>query len=460
MEKELVVKFILKAQEAKKEIDEVRNKIKSAKEEIKSSFVAKAGGLVAGLVSIKAIKDVYQETLKLSQVSEAFNLPVEQVSKFSNLLSMLGGDSSEAVSALESLGSAIDDYRAKGQGALVDTAGRVNISLFKKDGGVKNQLDLLRDLRGQLGKMRPDQQRTILKDMGIYSVALLRYIRASNEEFNKAISGAEKMGVITEGIKDTTIRTQVILSRLRQSFFMFGAALLGVVEPVLNKIMYFFDSNTWETIKRNISDLFSFMRNNIKKGDDFLRDAGKSFVTGFLESSPKLITDFLSGVKMIITDIKNLSTDWIKYLGGLENILSKIFIFFKAIGSVIGDITRWASLIFELGFGKILGVDGRTISEMQEDAKNNIERQIKQEQDLSIARKYAPSMSYMPTRAERLATTMATVNNQSTTNKPSYIDNKHVNITVNESRDGRQTARNISSEISIPWSSNMSPVKY
>lgn len=252
MSLEAVMTFMVNTRSALKEIKDFKAKVKNATDEMRKNALSSILPAAGAFGGFKALKDVYETTRKLADFSERFTLPVEDVSRFNNVLSLFGGTTETAVSDLGKLEQAIVDLRTTGGGALRTVANQVQMSLYDNEGEIKGSLEMLESLRKNFKKLNPFQQLKAAQELGLDDPAMLRMLRASDEEYAKMTAEAEKMNIIGS---DTARKVQTLnrlLATMRASWQGIGATVLGVVlKPVemLSDAMRWLNNQSEDTQK-------------------------------------------------------------------------------------------------------------------------------------------------------------------------------------------------------------------
>ena len=77
-----IINIWLNIGDAKKQLDGLQGAFAKTADKIQNNFIAKLGGLALGGVGIKGLTNVYNEALKIQNLAESWNLPVEKVSAF------------------------------------------------------------------------------------------------------------------------------------------------------------------------------------------------------------------------------------------------------------------------------------------------------------------------------------------------------------------------------------------
>lgn len=236
MSLEAVMTFMVNTKAALKEISDFKAKVKNATDEMRKNALSSILPAAGAFGGFKALKDVYDTTRKLADFSERFTLPVEDVSRFNNVLSLFGGTTETAVSNLGKLEQAIVDLRTTGGGALRTVANQIGLSLYDNEGKIKGSLEMLESLREKFKDLSEFQQLKVAQELGLDDPATLRMLRASEEEYAKMAAEAEKMNVINGATAQKVQTLNRLLAQMRTSWQGVGATVLGVVLKPLEKL--------------------------------------------------------------------------------------------------------------------------------------------------------------------------------------------------------------------------------
>lgn len=238
------------SQNAIKEGEKTKQKFSQIAGGIKKAF--SLGSIGAGLLSGFSMKQAYDDGLKLANLSDKFTLPIEEVSKFNNVLSLFGGNADSAEQALDSMSSAIMELKTTGGGALKNIASQTGINLYDMNGNIKDGIELFEDLRQTFKRLNKDGQIKVANELGFNSPEYLRLLRASDEEYAKMVNEAKNMTVMTEKQKENTLKLQRTFASIKSSFTGVGISLLEFSKPfidVLDKGLKYFNSLDEETKK-------------------------------------------------------------------------------------------------------------------------------------------------------------------------------------------------------------------
>lgn len=231
-----IINFLFNSQGALKELENFKTKFSQTTNAIKNSFVGNLGAVGTAIGAVSSIKKVYDETKKLADFSLLYNTPVEQVSKFANVLSQFGGSTSSTINQLTAVEEAISNLRLHGGGALKELATTAGISMMNIDGSIKSAEQIITDLRDSWGDLNDYAKREVLQKLNIFDPSIYRYLSASNEELQEASVQASKFGVITQKSVDAVNKMDKSLAIIKQSFLTIGISLLGSSLPIIEKI--------------------------------------------------------------------------------------------------------------------------------------------------------------------------------------------------------------------------------
>ena len=246
-----VISFFVNAESAKKQIADFKGTIRQTATEISNTFIGKFGGIAAIGGGVKALADIYTQTKKLADFSSTFSLPVEEVSRFSNVLSMFGGSTDESINDLKSLQQAITDFKTTSSGALVSVAAQIGLSLTDAD-KAKSSIQLFDDIREKFKKLSETGQLKVAQELGLSSPATLQMLRASDEEYGKIRKQAEQMNVVNQGTADKVTQLSRILATMKQQWYSVGTVILDFVLKPLQQAAVFLSwfNNQSETTRK------------------------------------------------------------------------------------------------------------------------------------------------------------------------------------------------------------------
>ena len=166
-----IINIWLNVGDAKKQLDGLQGAFAKTADKIQNNFIAKLGGLALGGVGIKGLTNVYDEALKIQNLAESWNLPVEKVSAFTNAFSLLGGSTDDALGAIDKLQNLSNQLKFDSSGALRELSAVIGTNLFNKD--YQGAIDALRQ---NFGALNTDAQKKVVDMLGIDNLPFMRML--------------------------------------------------------------------------------------------------------------------------------------------------------------------------------------------------------------------------------------------------------------------------------------------
>lgn len=219
-----VINLLLNAKQA---IDGARSAANSIQQAL--------GAVTMGYGFTRSMSEAKERILEIGRVASNLELPIEEVGKLANMFELTGGSVEGALSAIESLESSLSELRTKSRGGLLELGaiGAVNV------GG--NALDLIRNLRATGKDFSKAGMIMALKDAGIYSREMHRFLMLSNEEFARLDKTAQSMNIANRNQYEAMERWHQTITRLKDVFISLGAVLLDRMSPALEFVNKGFD---------------------------------------------------------------------------------------------------------------------------------------------------------------------------------------------------------------------------
>lgn len=204
-------------------------------DKIQNNFIAKLGGLALGGVGIKGLTNVYDEALKIQNLAESWNLPVEKVSAFTNAFSLLGGSTDDALNTVNSLQQAANQLSFHSSGPFRELSAVIRQNLFKKD--YQGAIEAIRREYSRLSK-EPGRngQKELLNMLGIDNLPFMRMLKLTDAEYAETNKKAQEFGVLTEKATQSLRSMEISLSTIRQALKAVSYPVLEKLAPVLDKI--------------------------------------------------------------------------------------------------------------------------------------------------------------------------------------------------------------------------------
>lgn len=203
-----------------------------------NSFASGAKLAMAGLaggLGLKALtKDFMDYHTNLANSIQVMGYSVSNVEAIGGAMRRFGGDTSGAISSLDSLSSMLTAVRDGKMSPLIDTAQRYGVTFMKSNGQMMNAEELLGSLTKQMRHMDVETQRAVASQLGL-DAALLRVINSGN--FDSLVASQKKLGLSTE--EDLKIATEMESAwlDLKDTFSQIAREISRAVIPPLTKLM-------------------------------------------------------------------------------------------------------------------------------------------------------------------------------------------------------------------------------
>lgn len=332
-----VINFFVNSKDAENSLGGLEKKFNQTVNSIQNGLIGKLGGITAGVLGIKSITQVYDETLKLVNLSERWNLPVEKVSQFANAFAQFGGDADSAIGIIETLQQAANSLRFESSGPLKDLSAIMGTNLFNKD-----YLGAIKALRSEFRTLNKNAQVKVTDMLG-GDITLQRMLKASDEEFAAILEKSQKFGTISEKTASSMRKLDRSLATIKQAFKAISGASLERLVPVFDKLSGFMEN-------------LALSSDDVKVG--ILGILGAVTLLGPALSVLKvllggLFNPFNLGVGLAIAGVYLLYQNWDKVTQAFNNFLAespRLQEFFNIVGagfSAIGDGIKWLSDNFD-----------------------------------------------------------------------------------------------------------------
>lgn len=226
-----IINIWLNVGDAKKQLDGLQGAFAKTADKIQNNFIAKLGGLALGGVGIKVLTNIYDEALKIQNLAESWNLPVEKVSAFTNAFSLLGGSTDDALGAIDKLQNLSNQLKFDSSGALRELSAVIGTNLFNKD--YQGAIDALRQ---NFGALNTDAQKKVVDMLGIDNLPFMRMLKLTDAEYAEINKKAQEFGVLTEKASEALRGMEISLATISQAFQAIAYPVLEKLAPVLDKI--------------------------------------------------------------------------------------------------------------------------------------------------------------------------------------------------------------------------------
>lgn len=189
-------------------------------------------GAIGTVVGAKGLKGYYDELQRIVQLTEKWNLPVEDFSRFINLFAQFGGDAEGAMRVVNNLQDMQTKLALESDERLRKLSARIGVNLANKD--YKGILDSLREVYQLLSNDPNRNAQEYLAGMIDDEQALLRLLRADNKEYEKATARANEMRTITKEQADELTEVDKKLGDIRQSWANIGYVAAQTFTPLVD----------------------------------------------------------------------------------------------------------------------------------------------------------------------------------------------------------------------------------
>ena len=211
------------------QLNKVQGAFAKTADKIQNNFITKLGALALGGSGIRFLTGLYDEAVKIQNLAESWNLPVEKVSKFTQAFSLLGGSSDDALNSIEKLQQLSNQLKFDSSGALRELSARLGTNLFNKDfqGAINS-------LRGSFRGLSASAQKKVLDMLGTDNMPMLRMLRLSNTEYDKLNKDAEQYGYVTQ-------QTAVSVRKMEMALYRIKTAVRGILFRNFEKAIPYLD---------------------------------------------------------------------------------------------------------------------------------------------------------------------------------------------------------------------------
>lgn len=255
----------------------------------------------AGAAMIGAFASASSAAIAAGNRIDEFNLSTEKLSSspkfiydYGNALQSLGGDADEAIAAVTSVETALDNLKLKGDAGVFNDAAfaGVDTSMLTQ---ARDGEEFLRMLANMVPELNKDQQRLLQNSFG-FSDATMRSLRQGQQEFDALI---DHVSGLTGNIQDSTEAAR----EFNQQLDFFQLRLEGLSNTMAEKLLPAFADT--------LSEINGFIDNNKSAIDKTLELAfsspfGGSLATGGIVGSA--VRGGMAGYDWLTES----SGDWIK----------------------------------------------------------------------------------------------------------------------------------------------------
>ena len=227
---DVVINFFLNAKQAMQDLQSLNKRFQGVGSSAKSltGTLSKLGLAFGGFATIRS---AFQDATKIANLTERWNLPVEQVSKFANVFATFGGTTDEAVASIEKFQSLANNLRFHSSGALRDLSAVLGTNLYNQD-----YMGIIETLRREFPKLNKNAQTEVLNMLGMDSITLQRILTATDEEMAQHVKRAERMSVINAKNVELMREYQQTWAELRNSLIGIAIPIMQALQPIVNSV--------------------------------------------------------------------------------------------------------------------------------------------------------------------------------------------------------------------------------
>lgn len=373
MAHEAVINFIFNSKEALRELSSFSDKFTGTIERLSNSSIAKFGRIGAVLGSIFSVKGFYDHTKAIGDLATLYDhLPIEQISKFSNEMELLGSTDEEAVHTLENLEKKLTELRKGGNWSGL--LNYWNIGPLKENGQMKSSIEIFQQVVDKVRELKKEGEsidsgslNDMFSEIGLDRrgiISFRRLIEMSDEELEEFNKRVREMGTDTKETYNNFTRLQRAFSDFRIRVRNVGNALSKTFLPDLvegiNKLLDKFiqlDTTTQNWIIGGMG-LLVFLPQIIGLFK------GLSAVLGLLYAHPIIfllgtiiaLATNLGGCRDKLDELHKSFDDWINSIRKDHPYLATFFDFLSgAIEGILHPIETvkkaWSDLKKKFGFG-------------------------------------------------------------------------------------------------------------
>lgn len=214
-----VIQFFVNTKQAENTLDAFSRKFDQG--------ISRMRNMVLGFIGVKGLYGYYQTLEKVVDTADRWSMPVEKVSKFTNLFAQFGGTAEEAADSIEKLQSLANNLKFHSSGAFRELSAILGVNLQNKD--FQGAIDALR--KGMQG-LNADAKAEVISMLGVNST-MARMLMAEEETYSKLRKNSEEFGVITENTADKIRNMRQSIAEIKQAFLEIAVPIMDVLKPIL-----------------------------------------------------------------------------------------------------------------------------------------------------------------------------------------------------------------------------------
>lgn len=229
MSNNAIINFLFNSQGAVTELDKFKKSFGNAIDSIKNSAAVKLGALGTIIGGAFSVKEFVEHMKVISDLKTKYQtlMSVADISKFSNLIELLGGTDKEAADILDKTQKALFDLIEMPSKFPEKLRGVIS-PIDDLTGKMKTPMQYLKELREVIKREDWGEKdiNNALESLGIYSNATKRFLTLSEEEFTGLENEANKMWVPSDDDIKRMRNFQTAVTRLKNAFRALGGKLL------------------------------------------------------------------------------------------------------------------------------------------------------------------------------------------------------------------------------------------
>lgn len=321
MSNNAIINFLFNSQGAVTELDKFKKSFGNAIDSIKESAAVKLGALGTIIGGAFSIKEFVEHMKVISDLKTKYQtlMSVADISKFSNLIELLGGTDKEATDILDKTQKALFDLIEMPSKFPEKLRGVIS-PIDDLTGKMKTPMQYLKELREVIKREDWGEKdiNNALESLGIYSNATKRFMTLSEEEFTGFENEANKMWVPSDDDIKRMTRFRTSVTRLKNAFRALGGKLLelglGDLIDLVTDVLDYLTKKDWGEV---IDDITSTVGKYQDKLDEYLESYNKwvekvskkhPLAGSFLKQFGKLVDDMLHPIEALTKAYNNLAS--------------------------------------------------------------------------------------------------------------------------------------------------------
>lgn len=314
------------------------------------NLLATAGGALMAALSAGAMMAGIQNAANyadsLGKLSDALGVDIEDMSAWSDVVSMAGGSAESFKSSVSNLTMGLQELALRGTSRISPFFEELNIQLRDSNGNVKTALELLPEMADSFSKMSRSQALGYGQKMGLDQGTIM-LLQQGRREVEEQIRKQKELGVVT---KEQAKQSAAWNDTLSQMGFMFRGLWLAVGQSVLP---------AFQAIVGAFTSMISFFR----KHSDFITGLFITLGTAVMVFLvPPLITAagaaiaamapflligaivaFVAGAFALLYD------DVMNFMDGNDSMIGEIFKKYPAVKDIVFAVIDAFKGLFEAG---------------------------------------------------------------------------------------------------------------